>query len=86
METAAATVPATPFNLESFPFPEPPLAHAARLSLASMAANTVLRCRKSHPIGSVVTYVNQVVLLSDNDYFSVGGHGLYFSPTPVVQC
>lgn len=32
------------------------------------------------PIGSVVTYANQIVYLSDNDYFGVGGHGLYFTP------
>lgn len=74
-------LPATPFNLESFPFPEPPW-HTPHGFAAGIAANTVVM-PEIDPIGSVVTYVNQVILLSDNDYFSVGGHGLVFSPNPV---
>lgn len=35
------------------------------------------------PPGSVVNYLNQVINLSDNDYFGVGGHGLRFSPDAV---
>src|SRR5690606_29296245 len=30
--------------------------------------------------GSVATYINQAIQLSDDDYFGVGGHGLRFSP------
>ena len=32
------------------------------------------------PPGSVVNQFNQAISLSDDDYFSVGGHGLTFSP------
>lgn len=32
------------------------------------------------PPGSVANYLNQAIVLSDADYFSVGGHGLEFSP------
>ena len=32
------------------------------------------------PPGSIVNYIHQVIYLSDDDYFSVGGHGLVFSP------
>ncbi|MDI7862708.1 hypothetical protein MRS76_12135 [Rhizobiaceae bacterium n13] len=35
------------------------------------------------PPGSVATLGNQVIFLSDNDYFSVGGHGLKFSPEAI---
>ncbi|WEX10468.1 hypothetical protein [Chelativorans sp. AA-79] len=35
------------------------------------------------PVGSVANYVHQGIKLSDNDYFSVGGHGLIFAPDPV---
>ncbi len=35
------------------------------------------------PPGSVVNYINQIVVLSDNDYFSVGGHNLTFSPDAI---
>lgn len=35
------------------------------------------------PLGSVVNYLNQLIYLSDNDYFAVGDHGLRFSPEPV---
>lgn len=35
------------------------------------------------PPGSVVTYINQAIGLSDNDVFSVGGHGLSFTPDDV---
>lgn len=35
------------------------------------------------PPGSVVNHLNQAIALSDNDYFSVGGHGLVFSPDPI---
>lgn len=34
-------------------------------------------------LGSVATYIDQKISLSDDDYFGVGGHGLRFSPTPV---
>lgn len=33
--------------------------------------------------GSVVNHFNQAISLSDDDYFSVGGHGLAFNPEPV---
>ncbi|CAH0340671.1 hypothetical protein RHI9324_02351 [Rhizobium sp. CECT 9324] len=33
--------------------------------------------------GSVVNHFNQAISLSDDDYFSVGGHGLTFSPEPI---
>jgi hypothetical protein len=32
------------------------------------------------PPGSVANYLNQAIVLSDDDYFSVGGHNLEFSP------
>lgn len=35
------------------------------------------------PPGSVVTYANQTIFLSDDDYFGVGGHGLKFAPTAI---
>lgn len=35
------------------------------------------------PPGSVVTYITQAIGLSDNDDFSIGGHGLSFSPAVV---
>jgi len=35
------------------------------------------------PPGSVVNYINQIVVLSDDDYFSVGGHNLVFSPDAI---
>lgn len=34
-------------------------------------------------LGSVANYINQMIGLSDDDYFSVGGNGLKFSPPPV---
>lgn len=35
------------------------------------------------PPGSIANYLNQIITLSDNDYFGVGGHGLVFSPPQV---
>jgi hypothetical protein len=35
------------------------------------------------PPGSVANYINQIVALSDDDYFSVGGHSLVFSPDAI---
>ncbi|MDY6949768.1 MAG: hypothetical protein SXG53_29175, partial [Pseudomonadota bacterium] len=35
------------------------------------------------PPGSIVTYAQQMVVLADNDVFSVGGHGLSIAGTPV---
>jgi hypothetical protein len=32
------------------------------------------------PPGSIANYIHQVIYLSDNDYFGVGGNGLLFSP------
>lgn len=32
------------------------------------------------PPGSIANYIHQVIYLSDDDYFSVGGHGLVFTP------
>lgn len=74
-------LPVTPFNLESFPFPEPPW-HTPHGFAENTAANAVLS-PQIDPIGSVVTHISQAILLSDNDYFGVGGHALFFSPTPV---
>jgi len=34
-------------------------------------------------VGSVANYMSQGIRLSDNDYFGVGGHGLYFAPDPI---
>ena len=34
---------------------------------------------EDQPLGQVSVIVNQVIRLSDNDYFSVGGHGLEFT-------
>ncbi|MCT7374233.1 hypothetical protein [Chelativorans salis] len=33
-------------------------------------------------LGSFANYIKQDIGLSDNDYFGVGGHGLYFNPAP----
>lgn len=74
-------LPFTPFNLESFGFPQPPW-NMPDGYFAAGAANTFLPPELIPP-GSVVTYNSQVILLSDNDYFGVGGHGLYFAPNPV---
>lgn len=71
-------LPFTPFNLESFGYPEP-LWHKTAFSIGPTIINTVLT-PELEPPGSVVTYANQTILLSDNDYFGVGGHGLHFSP------
>lgn len=38
---------------------------------------------EADPPGSVVNHFNQGIILSDNDYVSVGGHGLVFNPTPI---
>lgn len=35
------------------------------------------------PPGSVANYFSQGIVLSDNDYVSVGGHGLRFDPVPI---
>jgi len=35
------------------------------------------------PLGSVANYINQMIGLSDDDNFNVGGSGLKFSPEPV---
>ncbi|WP_426126076.1 hypothetical protein [Pararhizobium sp. PWRC1-1] len=35
------------------------------------------------PPGSVANYINQIIILSDDDYFSVGGHNLAFSPDAI---
>ena len=35
------------------------------------------------PPGSVANYINQIVALSDDDYFSVGGHNVVFSPDAI---
>lgn len=35
------------------------------------------------PLGSIANYLNQTIGLSDNDYFGVGDHGLFYSPTPI---
>ncbi len=35
------------------------------------------------PPGSVANFINQIVILSDDDYFSVGGHNLDFSPAAI---
>src|SRR5690606_10847663 len=32
------------------------------------------------PPGSIANYLHQIIYLSDDDYFSVGGHGLVFAP------
>ncbi|MGB3390957.1 MAG: type I secretion protein [Pseudaminobacter sp.] len=32
------------------------------------------------PPGSIAAFINQKIILSDNDYVGVGGHGLIFSP------
>ncbi|MBD9375284.1 hypothetical protein IB238_21925 [Rhizobium sp. ARZ01] len=74
-------LPFTPFDLEPSGFPQPPW-HTPDGFSAVAPARTVLPPEPIPP-GSVVTYINQTILLSDNDYFSVGGHGLVFSPNPV---
>ncbi|WP_159586822.1 hypothetical protein [Chelativorans xinjiangense] len=33
-------------------------------------------------LGSFANYIKQDISLSDNDYFGVGGHGLFFNPVP----
>ena len=35
------------------------------------------------PPGSIANYLNQIIALSDDDYFGVGGHGLVYSPAHV---
>lgn len=34
-------------------------------------------------LGSVANYLHQGISLSDNDYFGVGGHGLFFAASPI---
>jgi hypothetical protein len=45
-----------------------------------VAATTKFIAPEMQPPGSVANYLNQEIVLSDNDYFSVGGHNLEFSP------
>lgn len=64
----------------AFAYPELPLSKPA---FAAFHTNQAFILPQLEPPGSVVTYINQVIMLSDNDYFGVGGHGLTFMPEPV---
>ena len=69
-----------PFNPQSFDFP----GYQWKLpeSVGSSAAIT-FQPPALEPPGSVATYANQTVFLSDDDYFGVGGHGLVFAPDAI---
>ncbi|MFN7025895.1 MAG: hypothetical protein ACK4QP_15555, partial [Pseudorhizobium sp.] len=58
---------------------EVPLRMQMALSMGGKAMAPAL-----DPPGSIVTYAQQMVVLSDNDVFSVGGHGLSIAGTPVT--
>lgn len=50
-----------------------------------VAASPLTRSTPSEiaPPGSVANHFNQCIVLSDDDYVSVGGHGLGFEPAPI---
>lgn len=61
-------------NFEQLAKPIMPMPHFALGTAYRIVLPTV------ETIGSVASYVSQGIKLSDNDYFGVGGHELFFAP------
>ncbi|MHB2266120.1 hypothetical protein [Aliihoeflea sp. PC F10.4] len=54
-----------------------------KASMVSVSGSAHLVLPKVEPLGSVASVISQTAILSDNDYFGVGGHGLIFTPPPI---
>ena len=84
-------VPIFPAQDPVFVQPEVPLSGLQDVDISSdfSIANVVyggsyrVLMPEIEPVGSVANYFHQGISLSDNDYFSVGGHGLAFTPEVV---
>ncbi|MFC5387337.1 hypothetical protein ACFPLB_15360 [Aquamicrobium segne] len=59
------------------------IAYSGFLWPRHLAGSSQSQLPQIEPPGSVVNHLNQLIHLSDNDYFGVGDHGLRFSPEAV---
>jgi len=76
-------IPNMPFQKINVDLGPQDLEFMQKVAMKAAAGGSSLLLPDIPPLGSVANYINQMIGLSDDDYFSVGGSGLEFSPDPV---